>query len=336
MKVLAPFIAALLAAPAAQEPQKPGSSAPAQKSPAATTPRAADTEALASLIDAFVQAFNAGDAKAVAALFTDEARIVEDLDEPIVGRAAIEQRFADAFAARPGMTIEVHPSGVAFLDDNTAVEDGTAIVTRPIEGGTTDEATHYTVVYLKKDGKWLQASVTDRSEPSAVPASEHLAQLEWLVGEWVDESDESEVSTTCTWDENKNFLLRSFTVKLAGRPALSGTQRIGWDPIRRQFRSWVFDSEGGFGEGHWTPLADNAWQIQNSGATADGQPASNTSTVTYVNDHTIHWTVSNRVVGDEPLLDDVEIVMVRKPPKPGQQHANPPGEKATPPTGAPN
>lgn len=32
---------------------------------------------------------------------------------------------------------------------------------------------------------------------------------------------------------------------------MTGTQRIGWDPLTRRLRTWVFDSSGSFGEGNW-------------------------------------------------------------------------------------
>ena len=38
-------------------------------------------------------------------------------------------------------------------------------------------------------------------------------------------------------------------MKTGGMPVLSGTQRIGWDPLNRQFKTWIFDSEGGHAEG---------------------------------------------------------------------------------------
>ena len=33
---------------------------------------------------------------------------------------------------------------------------------------------------------------------------------------------------------------------------LSGTEVIGWDPTSRSIRSWVFDSDGSFGQAVWT------------------------------------------------------------------------------------
>ena len=45
---------------------------------------------------------------------------------------------------------------------------------------------------------------------------------------------------------------------------LSGTQRIGWDPLKRQFKTWIFDSEGGHGEGYYTRNGDQ-WVVKTEG-----------------------------------------------------------------------
>ena len=47
--------------------------------------------------------------------------------------------------------------------------------------------------------------------------TEQLRQLEWMVGEWTDESPHAVVATSCRWDESKNFILRDYSIKVAGR-----------------------------------------------------------------------------------------------------------------------
>src|SRR5262249_52669870 len=72
-----------------------------------TTDRSADEAAIRANIDAFVKAYNAGDAKAVAALFTPDAQ-AEDKDGGVTeGRDAIQQVFADLFAENPKLKTEV-------------------------------------------------------------------------------------------------------------------------------------------------------------------------------------------------------------------------------------
>ena len=93
----------------------------------------------------------------------------------------------------------------------------------------------------------MYSSVREELEPG-LPHQERLKELEWLVGDWIDESSESVIHGTCRWSADKNFLLRDFTIQSEGKPVMTVTQRIGWDPLSKQIKSWVFDSEGGYGD----------------------------------------------------------------------------------------
>ena len=77
-------------------------------------------------------------------------------------------------------------------------------------------------------------------------------------------------------------------MKTQGQPVLSGTQRIGWDPLKRQFKTWIFDSEGGHGEGYWTRTG-NQWVIKAEGVSQDGQPASVTNIITRLGKDRMNW-----------------------------------------------
>jgi hypothetical protein len=99
--------------------------------------------------------------------------------------------------------------------------------------------------------------------------------LEWLLGEWVDDGGSTVVHTVCRWSDDGNFLLQEMNLQVAGRDAMQVTQRIGWDPLSKRIRSWVFDTEGGFGEGVWARLGDS-WVIKSTGVKPDGEAASAT------------------------------------------------------------
>ena len=83
------------------------------------------------------------------------------------------------------------------------------------------------------------------------------------------ESDDAIVSTTCKWADGGHFLVRDFSIQTKGKAVLSGTQRIGWDPLKKQFKTWIFDSEGGHAEGYWTRNGDQ-WTIKLEGVRQDG------------------------------------------------------------------
>jgi hypothetical protein len=115
-----------------------------------------------------------------------------------------------------------------------------------------------------------QAAADATTEAPATPAgASPLNDLDWLVGEWTDPSGESAISTTIAWTKNKSFLSYSFKVSVPGTDDLEGTQVIGWDPAARTIRSWMFDSDGGFGEGTWSKKG-NRWTIKFKQVLPDG------------------------------------------------------------------
>ena len=135
------------------------------------------------------------------------------------------------------------------------------------------------------------------------------------MGDWVEEGGDSIVATSCRWDESKNYLLTDYTVKVAGQTTMNGTQRIGWDPLTRQIKTWTFDSDGGYGEGYWHRDGDR-WLVKLHGVSADGRTGSATQIHTRLNDHSRTWSAVDRLLGGESLPDIEEITVVRAAPKP--------------------
>jgi uncharacterized protein (TIGR02246 family) len=292
---------------------------PAQKD------RAEDEKALREHIEAFRKAFDAGDADAIAAQFAEDARVVDPSGEVFEGRDAIRDRFAEGFEAQPGRTIVLDPQSIQFLTDDVAIEEGVASILPPRpEGAESDPAPisrdAYTVLYVKRDGRWQTANIRDHAGPVADDGPDEgdlaLAELDWLVGEWVDESEAAVIHTDCRWSDDRKYLLRDFQIRIEGRRELQGTQRIGWDPIRGQIRSWVFDSDGSFVEGFWSRVSPDRWAIKGSGYLRDGRTLSVTNVITKVNPHTMRWRTLDQIVGEDAVDDLEEITIVRRPPKP--------------------
>jgi uncharacterized protein (TIGR02246 family) len=310
---------AVFAAQDTPAPESPpaGPAAAAEPAAAAAASAAApgatgQEKAIRGVAAAFVKAYNAGDAKALAALFTPNAEIVDEDGNAHQGRDAIEEVFAGIFKESPAGRIEISIGSIRFVSPTAAIEDGTSEVTRGPDQPA--QRSRYTAVHVKQLGTWERASARDLSDETA-SAEEQLKPLDWLVGDWVDESPEALVVTSYRWTDNRCFLLGEFTVKLEGRPAMTGSQRIGWDPLARTIRSWVFDSEGGFGEGVWT-RDGQGWSVKMTGVTREGKPGSSTNVTTRVSKDRMSWESRDRVVGGEAQPDVGPIPIVRKPPKP--------------------
>ncbi len=290
----------------------------ASRSPAAADgpiqdrPQSEDEKALRALDEAFVRDFNKADSKALTAMFTDDAEVVEATGEAYQGRELIEQSFAETFAASKGAKIAFEIGSIRFLTADAAKEEGRSVVTTA-EGAPIVRT--YTVLFVKREGRWLISSVREEFDPTVRP-SDRLKDLDWMIGEWVDEGSDSVVRLDCRRSEDENFLVRSFTVQRQGKPVMTVTQRIGWDPLAKQFRSWEFDSEGGFGEGRWSHEG-NRWVVKHTGTRPEGATASATNIMVRERPDLVRWVSTDRVIGDQPIPDDEPYTLVRVPPAPG-------------------
>jgi hypothetical protein len=175
---------------------------------------------------------------------------------------------------------------------------------------------------VKEGDGWRIAQTRDHpaSDDAAIesdPRRARLAELAWLVGDWIDESDAATVVTSCAWDENGPFLVRRFTVKEMGQPTMSGTQRIGWDPARGRIRSWVFDADGGFSEGLWSRVNENEWAIDVRGTLPDGRSVAAVNRIMRLDAHRMLWKSMNQTIDGFATGTDEQYVIVRTPPRPG-------------------
>lgn len=300
-------------------PARPGADAaqpaakPAQAAAAAPLTDKPELEnAVRATVAEFVAAFNAGDAKKLMNLFTEDAEVVDEVGEVVRGKEAIEANFAATFVENPGIKIEIKVEALRFVTGDVALERGRTITTIP--GDPAAETGTYTVLYVKQNGRWLQSLVRDHAD-RPISAHDRLKELEWMIGTWVDESEEGTIHTTCRWSEDKNFLIRQFNVELVDKRATTGEQRIGWDPVRKQIRSWTFASDGGHGEGYWTRDGDRTL-VKFHLSTADGVVKTGTQVIEKVNSHIAKWKIIDRTIGGRVVADSREFTLVREPPSP--------------------
>jgi len=85
----------------------------------------------------------------------------------------------------------------------------------------------------------------------------------------------------------QNFLVRTIHVQ-GNETTTDGWEIIGWDPVRQQIRSWIFDSNGGFGETIWVNNGDD-WLIRASNVLPDGSRSTAENVLTKVDDNKFTW-----------------------------------------------
>ena len=324
--LIACFGAGLIWSAKAQDAGKPAgakrSAAPATKrsaparEPQAPKP-AAEEQAIGAAAEALVKAYDARDAQALAASFTANGEYVDEQGAVFHGRTAIADEFAGFFKANPDTSIEIRLAGARSIAEGVVAADGITQFARA--RGEPAIAGRCHLVCTKEGGKWLLAGFQEIAAANEQASHhDHVQQLEWLVGEWIDEGSDSHVHFSCRWDESGNFLLRDFAVHIAGQKTITGTQRIGYDPVTGHLKTWVFDSAGGYADGYFHREGER-WMLHTSGVTADGRMASGTNIFTPLDKHRVSWEAVDRVVGGERIADIQKVTIVRKPPMPADK-----------------
>jgi uncharacterized protein (TIGR02246 family) len=261
---------------------------------------------------AFVNAFEKGDAKAVAAFWAEDGDYVDLNGRNLQSRAAIENAFKDFFTENKGLKLRVDVNSLRFVTPDTAIEDGITSVIPP--DGTPPNQARYTNVHVKKDGQWVLQSV--REFPYTPPGNyEHLRGLEWAVGEWVDEGDGPEIDhTTFEWSPDGNFLISTQDATVKDTLVSRATEWIGWDPATSQVRSWSFVADGSIGENTWSNEGDQ-WIIKTNAILPNGKKLAATNTITRNGPDEITWQSKDRTLDGKALPDVAEIKMKRVPSK---------------------
>jgi uncharacterized protein (TIGR02246 family) len=258
---------------------------------------------------AFAEAFEKGNAKALAAFWVADGDYTDQRGRHLKGRAAIEKALAEFFAENKGLKLRINSEALKFLTPDVAVEDGVTEVIPP--DGAPPSRARYTIVHVKESGRWRLGSVRD--SPFVPPTNyNNLKGLEWAVGDWADESGKGDVArVSFAWSENQGFLVSHFTTTFKNVAIGGGTQWIGWDPRAKELRSWTFDTDGGFGEGAWANEGNGKWAIKTKLVLPDGKQVAATNVVTRVDADTFTWQSRDRSVDGNALPDTKEIRMKR-------------------------
>ena len=198
--------------------------------------------AIRRVLDSYVEAFDKNDAAALSRLWTEEAQYEDETGEIYKGRKEIQEAFKQFFSESKGIRLSVSIVKVDLSSHGRAVVEGTSTVSVPGEEGSESD---FAAQLVKKDGTWQIASVGEASDS---PNYRNLRELDWLIGEWVDEKNAGRMETVAQWTANKNFITMSFAIQ-TNDINVEGTQVIGWDPVNKTIKSWTFDSIGGVAEG---------------------------------------------------------------------------------------
>ncbi len=259
----------------------------------------------------YQDAFNNQDTKKIANFFSNDGLFINpETGKEIHGKEEIQKALEAYFKEIGDAKIEVKINSIVFPRKDEAVEIGTFNIKQ------NDQVSLESAFksYLKNNnGTWLIDEIRNISITDAPSQYEHLKELDWLIGQWVDADDDVEIHSSFTWDKHKNFIYDKFSIVTEGTLELEGTQIIGWDPIKKVIRSWIFDSDGGFGEATWTKNT-NKWVVETAQTLSDASRASSISIYTPIDANSFTWASQGREVGGIllPDVDPITIVKIKK------------------------
>jgi uncharacterized protein (TIGR02246 family) len=258
----------------------------------------------------FVKAFNSGKAAELAGMFLAKGELVDELGNVYQGPKELNELFTKYFEKFPMARLALDIESVRTVGPNLAIEEGTRFIAA---GEDARAQLRYTAVRVKgEDGKWQVASIREFTDDPAPTPREQLQPLAWIVGDWVNEGSDAVVKINYKWSEDGNYLLGDYLITSEGKVTMKSSQRIGWDPLTGKVRSWLFDADGGFAEGHWT-LVDDGWVIKSSTVNPDGSTGSATITVLPKSQDSFSMKGTERIVGDQ-REPDFDLTIVRRPP----------------------
>lgn len=282
----------------------------------AAAPTAEEEKAIRAAAKSYVDALARGDAKAIADLWTADGDIVDEHGTVTKGRdaAALAVPSSDG---DEGHEVEIKESALRMLTPDCAIEDGSVSVVPP--GGSTPLTGNYTATWVKEGGRWRLAGLREfKLDGGPV----RLADLEWMVGDWtvIDNARRPAgdakppaptIDVSVRWNATKTFLLRDMKISQGSTPVSHITQRIGWDPLARQLRSWTFDATGAHGEGFWSKDGDS-WVARSTSVHSDGTRTATLNVYQYDGKDRCTWQSFPTHVGGEHV-PPVTMTMIRKP-----------------------
>ena len=279
---------------------------PVQAQPSAKADdRSADRKAITDSSQAFEAAFEKGDAKAVAAFWTEAGEYESDTGEIFRGRAAIEAAFAAHFKAAPKGRCVVRIDSIRFPARDLAIEEG--LLTTAGAGRELPASSRYRVVHVREGGTWKIALAREWGA-----GQDRLEDIEWLIGTWrgTGKDKSREVTLSIRRDEVKPYFVGKFTARVNGEAASSGTMKIGIDPKRGQLRSWHFEDDGGHGQALW--IRDGSrWVLDAIGVAGNGAPTAAVNLLGRIDNDTVTWRSIDRVMAGQKMPDSPPIRLTR-------------------------
>jgi uncharacterized protein (TIGR02246 family) len=281
----------------------------AQDKTAQDPKREPDRLAIDKLTRDMIRAFDERDAAAVASHWTEGGEFIHNDGEPLRGQAEVQKGYAEYFRTLKGNPkLEVQPDALRFPTADMAVLETTLRLRN--DDGDIVACGQQNAVLAREGGQWRVAIIREWDCDNGPDAS--LNELGWLIGTWQAVTRDREVTITYKWDEKQSFIRGKFTVKEGATLVDSGTELIGKDNSKGVIRSWLFQSDGGFGSGVWS-REGRKWSVDVHNVKADGSELTATLIYIRVDPNSFTWHAINLAADGEPETDTPPIKVTKRP-----------------------
>jgi uncharacterized protein (TIGR02246 family) len=281
----------------------------AQDKAAEDPKREPDRLAIEKLTRDMIRAFDERDASAVAGHWTQGGEFIHNDGEPLRGRAEVQKGYAEYFRTLKGKPkLEVQSDAVRFPTADMAVLETTLRLRN--DDGDVVACGQQNAVLVREGGQWQVAIIREWDRDSGADVS--LDELGWLIGTWQAVTGDRKVTIRYELDEKRSFIRGTFTVKEGATVVDSGTELIGKDNAKGVIRSWLFQSDGGFGSGVWS-REGRKWSIDVHNVKADGSELTATLIYIRVDSNTFTWQATNLATDGEPETDTPPIKVTKRP-----------------------
>lgn len=159
--------------------------------------------------------------------------------------------------------------------------------------------------------RYNQISTAEEGQWAVPQKNEHIKELNWLIGDWKQEDGDLIFRTKAEKVLNENFVVMDFGMYLKDKMQLEGKQMIAWNPLEKHFFSWVFDSDGGYGQGKWKKKG-NSWIIENVYTFSNGSRGRSINIYTVNSENNITWELTGREIDGKILPNLGPIKITRK------------------------
>ena len=284
---------------------------PSQNGAGGLSPAEAEAAAVGKKL---IEAFNQGNASLVVDMFLPDAELIDEAGTVHLGKEEISALVKSFFEKFPGVQTSSQVESIRLVAGLALVDGSRTMMDKE---GKSFSLVRYAAIWKKTDAGYKIVSLRDIAEPVPPTPKEALETISWLVGSWMNEGTDGKVEMDYRWAEDGNFIVGDLLVSSAdGSQVMKSFQRIAWDAAQGTFRSWTFDSDGGWGESLWSP-SDQGWILESKAFTPLGAQGSVRVALTPETADRFKIQGTNRLSNGvaEP---DYEQIVVRKAPTAGK------------------